>query len=199
MKKLMTTANLTILNWLKNKFFLKVIACHTDRNLQSTNRLWIPAIAAFLLSGLCSVFFFQIVRVQGASMEPALYHNDWVVSQPQAYQTDSPERGDVILIRRPELTRGYIVKRVIGLPGETVEIREGNILINGELLDDPYNDSGNQDSMEPLLVQPECYFVLGDNRAFSRDSRDWNNPLVQKRELRGKVIYSLFPWKVIHK
>lgn len=191
----MTTVNLTILNWLKNK--LKETFCNTDRDLQSAKGLWIPAVAAFLLAGLCSVFFFQIVRVQGASMEPTLYHNDWVVSWPQAYQTDSPERGDVVLIRRPELTRGYIVKRVIGLPGETVEIRDGNVLINGELLDDPYNDSGNQDSMAPLLVQPECYFVLGDNRASSRDSRDWNNPLVEKKELRGKVIHSLFPRKVI--
>lgn len=193
----MTTANLTILSWLKNK--LKAIACNTDRDLQSANRLWIPAVAAFLLAGLCSLFFLQIVRVQGASMEPTLHHNDWVVSWPQAYHTDSPERGDVVLIRRPELTRGYIVKRIIGLPGETVEIRDGNILINGVLLDDPYSDAGNQDSMEPLLVQPECYFVLGDNRAFSQDSRNWSNPLVQKRELRGKVMYSLFSWDVIHK
>ena len=196
---MMTTVNLTILSWLKNKLSIKAITCNTDRNLQSTKGLWIPAVAAFLLAGCCSMFFFQIVRVQGASMEPTLYHNDWIVSRPQAYRTASPERGDVVLIRRPDLTQGYIVKRVVGMPGEMIEIRDGKILVNGEVLDDPYTDTGNQDIMEPVFVHSDCYFVLGDNRAFSRDSRDWSNPLVQKRELRGKVMYSLFPWKVIYK
>ena len=126
-------------------------------------------------------------------MEPTVFHNEWVISLPQAYRKDVPARGDVILLRRPSLTQGYIVKRIVALPGDVVEIKDGVVMINAEPVDDLFSISNEQDDMEPLLVEPGSYFVLGDNRAFSRDSRDWEAPLVREEELRGKVLCTVFP------
>lgn len=190
----MTTVNLTILSWLKNNSRKEKKIRGTVQNQSKCQcRLWVPAVAAFLLAALCSGFWFRAVMVQGISMEPTLHHNDWVISLPGAYWKASPERGDVVLIQRSSLTQGYIVKRVIALPGETVEICQGRVLINGESLEDPYMVSDPQENMPPILVEPGCCFVLGDNRTFSQDSRDWEEPMVHKEELRGKVWYSLFP------
>lgn len=194
MKRLMTTVNLMILNWLKNNLPANRKTRGTDRE-QSVRGLWLLVIAAFLLAAFCSGFGVRIARVQGASMEPTLYHNDWILSLPQAYRKAPPERGDVVLIRRRALTQGYIVKRIIGLPGENIEIRDGNVLVNNVSIYDPFT-AGCEDTMQPIFVEPGCYFVLGDNRTQSRDSRDWEDPLVHEEELRGKVWFLLFP-KVI--
>jgi len=175
-----------ISNWQKNK---KVI---DSKEKRPANKMYLIA-AAFILAAICSGLCLRFVRVNGPSMEPTLQHNDWVISLPQAYRNEMPERGDVILLWRPSLTQGYIVKRVVGLPGEQVEIRNGMVFVNNERIDDPFMVEDLQDSMEPLLVEPGCYFVLGDNRASSKDSRDWEDPFVHHEELRGKVWYMIYP------
>lgn len=160
--------------------------------------MMVTVVAAFVLAALCSGFFLQAVRIQGASMEPTLRHNDWVLSRPRAYADAMPERGDVVLLQRSSLTRGYIVKRVMGIPGDTVEIRRGTVFVNGAEAEDPYGAFSEADNMSAVIVQPDTVFVLGDNRPASNDSRVWEPQLVGREELRGEVICRLFPqWKEI--
>ena len=181
-----------ILNWQKSNSSPDEETRGTDRQ-QSHKGMLALVIAAFLLAAVFSNFFFQLARIQGASMEPLLYHNDWVISSPKAYRNQNPTRGDVILFQRKTLTRGLIVKRVIGLPGETVEILDGQIMIDGQPLDAEYGVAGKNENMPSLLVASDGFFVLGDNREYSADSRSWEDPFVHKEELRGKVLYQIFP------
>lgn len=181
-----------ILNWQKSNSSQGEETRGTDRQ-QSHKGMLTLVVAAFLLAAVFSNFFFQLARIQGDSMEPLLHHNDWVISSPKAYRNQNPTRGDVILFRRRTLTRGLIVKRVIGLPGETVEILNGQVMIDGHPLDAECGVAGENENMPPLLVASDSYFVLGDNREYSVDSRIWEDPFVHKEELCGKVLYQIFP------
>lgn len=181
-----------ILNWQKNNSSRNEETRGTDRQ-QSPKGLLALVVAAFLLALACSSFFFQFARIYGPSMEPLLYHNNWVISSPKAYRNQDPSRGDVILFQRRSLTQGLIVKRVIGLPGETIEILDGRILVNGEPLQAEYGGVEETEDMPAVVVDSDSFFVLGDNRDHSIDSRSWEEPFVRKKELRGKVFYVFFP------
>ncbi len=126
-------------------------------------------------------------------MDGSLSHNDWLIAAPLAYCKDAPERGDIIIFRRESLTGGVIVKRVVGLPGETVEIKNGAVFIDGAALNDPYFVFDDNDNLSPITVETGSYFVLGDNRDSSNDSRHWDEPFVKKSEIRGKVILKIIP------
>ena len=102
-----------------------------------------------------------------------------------------PRRGDVIVFRYPKDPSRDFVKRVIGLPGETVEIHRGAVKIDGEALDEPYLEERDLSSLGPTLVPPESYFVMGDNRDGSSDSRHWGT--VPLENIVGKVLVRYWP------
>ena len=102
-----------------------------------------------------------------------------------------PRRGDVIVFRYPKDPSRDFVKRVIGLPGETVEIHRGAVRIDGEVLDEPYLEERDLSSLGPTLVPPESYFVMGDNRDGSSDSRHWGT--VPLENIVGKVLVRYWP------
>ena len=102
-----------------------------------------------------------------------------------------PSRGDVIVFRYPKDPSRDFVKRVIGLPGETVEIHRGDVKIDGEALDEPYLEERDLSSLGPTLVPPESYFVMGDNRDGSSDSRHWGT--VPLENIVGKVLVRYWP------
>ena len=102
-----------------------------------------------------------------------------------------PRRGDVIVFRYPKDPSRDFVKRVIGLPGETVEIHRGAVRIDGEVLDEPYLEERDLSSLGPTLVPPESYFVMGDNRDGSSDSRHWGT--VPLENIVGKVFVRYWP------
>ncbi|MBM3939327.1 MAG: signal peptidase I [SAR202 cluster bacterium] len=102
-----------------------------------------------------------------------------------------PGRGDIIVFHWPRDPSQDFVKRVIGLPGDTVEIRSGTVYVNGAALDEPYVQRPLADSHRAITVQPERYYVLGDNRAASDDSRDWGT--VPADLIVGKVQVSFWP------
>lgn len=182
MKLSKTTANLTTSMKQKN---------NSDGRftVQPEYRFLIIVAIALLLSFIVSTFFVRITYVRGDSMEPTYSESNWLVSVPAAYAFSSPERGDVILMERPSLTSGYIIKRVIALPGETVEIRDGIIFIDGRAIEDQFSVFDDQNDFGPLYVEEDRYFLLGDNRLKSNDSRFWVEPTVDKTELRGKIIW----------
>ena len=115
----------------------------------------------------------QSREVEGASMEPTFHTGERVLVNRLAYQTfREPQRGDVVVFHAWH-TAGEedYIKRVVGLPGDVVEIHDGAVFINGSRLDEPYLDQSTQSSLGPTVVQEETVFVLGDNRGNSSDSR----------------------------
>lgn len=110
-------------------------------------------------------------RIEGQSMEPNLHDGEYVLIDKVSYTLRTPERGDIVVFVRPG-ERDYI-KRVIGLPGDTVEIRGGRVLVNGVALDEPYLQQPTNSSYAARMVEPGHYFVMGDNRNNSSDSRSF--------------------------
>jgi len=138
------------------------------------------------------------VRVDGFSMNPTLQNGEYILVNRLAYKTGQPERGDIIVFRFPADEGQDLIKRVIGLPGETVHIGDGIVTINGIQLDEPY--IAQTPLYEGDWIVPEGYlFVLGDNRNDSRDSHQWG--LLPIENIIGKSVVIYWPpaeWKIIN-
>ena len=111
-------------------------------------------------------------RIEGQSMEPSLHDGEYVIIDRVSYVLHPPERGDVIVFVPPTNDKDYI-KRVIGLPGDTVEVRNGQVFVNGTALTEPYLNTTTNYASGPQTLEPSHYFVLGDNRNNSSDSHSW--------------------------
>ena len=164
----------------------KEIGCEIEYNIL------IPLVCALILATIFRFWVLMPVRIVGESMAPSLSEGCWVLADSQAYKDRLPERGDIVLISRKALTKGYIVKRVIGLPGERIEIRDGILYVDDLAMPEEYILGGVIDDFGPVFVE-SGYFVLGDNYYASKDSRHWEDPYVEESELRGKVEYQVFP------
>jgi signal peptidase I len=120
---------------------------------------------------------FQNTIVDGTSMEPNLHNQEWMMVDKWSYLLRAPARGDVVVfVAPPEPTENF-VKRIVGLPGDVITVRGTTVIVNGKRLNDAFVDphlQGNQfASFTNLVVPPDAYFVLGDNRSISFDSRAW--------------------------
>ncbi|RPI87859.1 MAG: signal peptidase I [Chloroflexi bacterium] len=130
------------------------------------------------------------IRVDGSSMEPSLHHNELIMVNRLAYKLGEPALADVVVFRFPRDPEQEYIKRIIGVPGDTVEIIDHQVFVNGFLIDEPYiaaptNQSG-------VWTVPEGrYFVLGDNRNDSSDSRTWGT--VPEEYVIGKAIFVYWP------
>lgn len=119
-------------------------------------------------------FFIKPFYVKGASMEPSFFDHEYLVIDEISYRFKEPVRGDIIVFRYPRDPKQYFIKRIVGLPGETVQITGNQVFINGERVQEDYLAEGEQTRGEIVVtLQPEEYFVLGDNRSFSLDSRSF--------------------------
>ena len=128
----------------------------------------LPALVIVLV---VNIFLAQATRVEGQSMEPNLHNNQRLIIEKISYRLHPPRRGDIIVLRRPLQGTDPLIKRVIGLPGETVAIHDGHVYINGQQLDEPYLSVTTWGIMQPQIVPEGHVFVLGDNRGSSNDSR----------------------------
>jgi len=128
----------------------------------------LPALVIVLV---VNIFLAQATRVEGQSMEPNLHDNQRLIIEKISYRLHPPSRGDIIVLRRPMRQSDPLIKRVVGLPGETVSIHDGQVYINGEPLDEPYLTVTTWGMMQPQLIPEGHVFVLGDNRGSSNDSR----------------------------
>ena len=146
-----------------------------------------------IFSFLSNYCIWQTV-VDGISMEPALENGDKVVIDKWTYRFKEPERFDIIVF--PQDIGIYYVKRIIGLPGETVEIREGKIYVDGMILIENYgNEKMPKDySMDKRFLLEDEYFVLGDNRNHSVDSREYSVGAVKRERIIGKAKVILYPF-----
>lgn len=166
---------------------------------------WVKDILiAVAIAALILVFFKPIV-VQQQSMEPNFHGGDYLITSRQAYRLfGEPERGDVIVFKSELLTddgeQKCLIKRIIGLPGDLVEIKDGYVYINGEEIDEPYvKEQGLSGDMEALTVPQNELFVMGDNRAVSEDSRSPRVGTISEDTIVGKVIVRLYPFDSIQK
>lgn len=141
----------------------------------------------------------QAFKIPTKTMEPTLFSGDLILADKLIYKKSEPKRGDVIIFIYPEDTKKMFVKRLIGLPGEAIEIRNGSILINGTVLSDLvfrnryyYNRGDYGKEGQVITIPQDSYFVLGDNSASSKDSRYWG--FVPKKYIVGKAYKIYYPF-----
>ncbi len=133
----------------------------------------------------------QNFRIEGTSMRPNLHDGQYLIVNKLVYYLHPPERGDVVVFHYPKNPNRDFIKRVIGLPGEKVEVRGERVLINGEELEEPYALHASSYAWGPQRMAEGEYFVLGDNRNSSSDSHNWG-PL-QRDDIIGKAWISYWP------
>src|SRR4029450_619089 len=156
-------------------------------------------IFALMIAALVIVFIVQPVKVEGTSMLPRLHDGERIFVNKLIYYDDhrwAPklDRGDIVVFWFPDDPSKSYIKRVIGLPGDTVEIHEGMVRVNGRDLDETYLDQRlnvSHRSVAAIYVKPNYYFVMGDNRDNSSDSRLWG--LVPKKYIYGKALFRYWP------
>ena len=139
------------------------------------------------------LFLYQPVKVEGTSMMPALVDQERIFINKFVYHAESIERGDMVVFWYPRDPSKSFIKRVIGLPGDTIAIDRGTVIVNGTPLKETYvpPQYEDQQSMPPTVVQPDDYFVLGDHRTASSDSRAWGT--VPRRYIYGKAVFVYWP------
>ena len=156
--------------------------------------LWIRDILIALIIALIIMQLIKPTIVKMHSMENTLHPNDYIFLSKQAYTFGEAKQGDIIVFESTE-TEENLIKRIIGLPGDTVSISDGNVFVNEVKQDEPYTKDGTTaGEMEEITVPEGSFFVLGDNRQSSRDSREDSVGFVSEDKVIGKAFFRLFPF-----
>ncbi len=168
-----------------------------DDQLKSEIISWIKAVVYALV---VAVFVTNVVVVNAevptGSMEDTIMPDTRLIAYRMSYAFSKPERFDIVVFRWPDLETELYVKRVIGLPGEKVEIKQGKVFINDSevpLPDDFLKEPPFEEDKGPFFVPENHYFMLGDNRNNSKDSRYWTNKYVDESKILGKVVFRYYP------
>jgi signal peptidase I len=130
-------------------------------------------------------------QVSGLSMEPRIDEDEYVLINALAYRFGAPQRGDIVAFRHERSAPSVYLKRVIGLPGDRVKIEHGNVRVNGRALAEPYVRFRDERSASEAVVPAGAYYVLGDNRVNSDDSRTWG--FVPAADLIGRAVFGVWP------
>ncbi len=157
----------------------------------------ISILVVVILAYSIVTFGMQSVTMIGQSMDPALSNQDVVLINKRAYTFDDPQRYDIVAFKLKDETESYFnIKRIIALPGETIQIKNGHIFINGNVLNDlPFDDLIMTEGLaiDEITLKEDEYFLMGDNCNNSEDSRYVNIGNVSKKEMSGKVVFRLSP------
>ena len=158
---------------------------------------WVKIIvSAAVIALVLNNFIIANSKVPSGSMENTIMTNDRVIGSRLSYLFTDPERGDIVIFHYPDNEKVYFVKRVIGLPGDTVDIYGGHVYLNGS--QEPLMEEYIREPMVPDIpmhfeVPEDCYFMLGDNRNYSKDARFWTNTYVKKEKIIAKVLFRYYP------
>lgn len=161
------------------------------------------AIIALIIVVPIRYFIFQPFFVRGYSMEPNFHQGDYLIVDEISYRFNEPKRGEVVVFKYPKNPSQRYIKRIIGLPGEAIEIKEGKIFIykgsKSYILDESNYLPGLLETPdnEKVFLGKDEYFVLGDNRNHSYDSEDWG--ILPKKLIIGRVILRIWPFTVLAK
>lgn len=156
--------------------------------------LWLrDLVIATAASVFIITFLYQPVRVEGTSMLPRLEDSDRLFINKFVYHFTSVERGDVVVFHYPRDPEKSYIKRVIALPGDTLRIDNGRVYLNGKLLHEPYVPPQYRDlrSLAEMTIPADCYFMMGDHRSISSDSRDFGP--VERTLIYGKAVFVYWP------
>jgi len=198
---------------------LATLACAID-TLRLTDRRppWKNTLASWALLLMLSALvggpfasyyrdhYLRAFTIPSGSMEPAVARGDFVLTNNSLYRNEGPRRGDIVVFKYPLDERREFIKRIVGLPGERLEMRGNQVLVNGSLLDEPYvkpriaapplptdpASCGDRVGCNPTVVPADSYFVLGDNRDNSQDSRHWG--FVRRDKIVGRVFAIYWSW-----
>ncbi len=182
----------------KRRFFKRIrrrkVGFHIDLKKLAAIGMWVFKIGVVCLLAFVSVWYFgQQVSTVGDSMKPILGNGDVVLVNRIIYNATTPKRGDIIIFKpKGNENVHYYTKRIIGLPGETVEIMENRVYIDGERLEEEYETTDIDEVgivTEKVKLAGDEYFVLGDNRASSEDSRNADVGNVKREYIYGKAWF----------
>ena len=157
------------------------------------------AVISLGVSVFVIVFLYQPVKVEGTSMMPGLVDQERIFINKYAYRLGPIERGDVVVFRYPGDSSKNYIKRIVGVPGDRIEIVRGAVMVNGTQLEEPYvpSEFRDQRSMSEITMSANSYFVLGDHRNLSSDSRDFG--MVEQDAIFGKAVFVYWPTAVMGK
>lgn len=159
--------------------------------LQALREVAETVIPAVVIALAINLFLAQATQVLGQSMEPNLHSTQRVVVEKVTYRlAHGPRRGDIVVIDLPEQT-DMLIKRVVGLPGETIEVRGGKVYIENEQLDEPWTVNPGGANYDPQIIPPLHVFVMGDNRGASNDSRNFGPVAIEY--IVGHAWFSYWP------
>ncbi len=164
-------------------------AMHTLTTI--VRELFESIIPAVIIALLLNMFVVQPTKVRGESMEPTLHTNEYLLVEKISYRVHPPRRGDVVVFKYPRDEQENFIKRVIAVPGETVEIVSGRVYIDGQPIAEPYLLQIPRESMPPTVIPEGKLFVLGDNRLNSNDSRFFG--MVTLEEVLGRAWLRYWP------
>lgn len=154
---------------------------------------------AVLLAVIIRVFLFQPFYIPSGSMEPTLIQGDRIIVNKLTYRINEPKRGDIMVFKYPVNPQRDFIKRLVGLPGETVEIKDSKVYINGKPIDQSFLPTGLEyDDFAPVKIPENQYFMMGDNRNNSEDSRYWGT--LPKKNIIGKAMLIYWPstrWQIL--
>ena len=166
----------------------------TAQTLRREIRVWTrDLLIAIGLALIIIVFLYQPVKVEGTSMAPLLSDQERIFINKFVYRFEPIQRGDVVVFWYPLDGSKSFIKRIVGLPGETVEIRQGRVYVNGKAVPEPYVPPQYEDFSDfgPTRVPRDSYFVMGDHRISSNDSRVFGP--VAKRYIYGRAVFAYWP------
>ncbi len=167
--------------------------------IPSANRSFLPivlreslqiALPAVILALVIHIFLAQATVVYGQSMQPSLNPTERLVIEKVSYYMHSPERNDIVVLNLPQMPE-LLIKRVVGLPGETVEIHDGVLYINGVAPSEGFSYIAGHANFGPITLRPMSYFVMGDNRDNSNDSRAFGP--VSRMSIMGRAWLRYWP------
>lgn len=153
-------------------------------------------IAAVVVALLLRFFVFEFIRVEGPSMEPTLYTDEYVFTEKMSYHFSEPSRGDIIICSFPNRADTF-VKRVIGIENDVLEVKDGTLYINGQKNDDYFEGLMDKD-LARLTVPENTVFVMGDNRNHSTDSTNSSVGALSYDMIIGRAVFVLWPLDMIH-
>lgn len=146
-------------------------------------------VIAFAAAKFINRFIYSNVKVPSGSMEKTIMTGDKVAMLRCSYYFKDPKRGDIVVFPFPDDESVDFIKRIIGLPGETIKGRNGLVYINGKPLKEPYVKEKIDSDFGPYEIPKGSYFMMGDNRNDSKDSRYWNHPFLKRSKIKGKAIF----------
>ncbi len=163
-----------------------------EKNFMKEIKEWSRSIIlAIIIAVIIRLFLFEVFLVEGNSMYSTLHHQERVIVNKAIYYFTEPDIGDIIVFNHAP--RRDFIKRIVGQEGDVVEIKDGYLYLNGEELEEPYIENYASPNFGPITVEEEHFFVLGDNRSNSMDSRDPAVGLISEELVKGKAFLVFWP------